>query len=224
MRDRRHKWGKKGCDFWDKSTPRGTTFRGKKDHFLLLDRYVQRIDALVPEDMEHLVRPLSWVPPQQWSRTLKLMLSEQVEGGAENVTEADVREFLAPLEPAFVEIGWWGHMGGMEVYVQFETAEECQEGRLYDGRELGGAPIEIRFSDDAKFQKVQTRLAHNRELGLKPYERVWVERGEQVAREGDSADDKTDEMEPPSSELDDRGGHVDKMEPPSVSETVSSES
>jgi len=112
----RHKWQKKGCDFMEPSTPRGTNKVGKRDHFILMDRYVQRIDALVPEDMEHLVKPLSWRPPQQYtSRTLKLTLSNEVEGGAEKVTEADVREFMVPLEPAAVAIGWRGLNSEVEV-------------------------------------------------------------------------------------------------------------
>lgn len=208
----RHKWGKKGCDFMEPSTPRGTTSRGKKDHFLLLDRYVQRIDALVPEDMEHLVKPLSWRPPQQYtSRTLKLTLSDEVKGGAENITEADVREFMVPLEPAAVALGWRGLNNEVEVYVQFETAAECQEGRLYDGIELGGEPVLVRFSVDNKFRRVCE------DLGLGP------EGGTGTMPEGvyDWKLEKMDENEPLISTLEE--WEQQQREPPSVSETTSSE-
>lgn len=150
----RHQWSNAWCDFVEPSQPRGTTKRGKKNHFHLLDRYIRRIDSLVPEDMEDLVRPLSYKPNQEkTSRTLKITLDDEAEGTA-NVTKSDVREFLEPLVPASVVLGWVGPEGEKEVYVQFETNEECQSGRQRDGGLLGGAPAKVRYSVDNKFRRV----------------------------------------------------------------------
>jgi len=154
----RHKWAKRGwCEFWAPSAPRGTTKRGKKDHFHLLDRYIRRIDALVPEDMEDLVRPLSYKPNQErTTRTLKISLDPE----AANVTEDDVRAFLEPLVPSGLALGWVGLDGEPEVYVQFETNEECQLGRKHDGEPLGGSPARVRYSVDNKFRRVCEDLAN----------------------------------------------------------------
>lgn len=123
---------------------------------MLLDRYVQRIDALVPEDMEHLVRPLSWKPPmQRTTRSLKLTVPEEVRGGLANITEADIRDLLEPLQPTGVVVGWLGREGEFEVYVQFETHDECREGRLCDSMKLKSEPVKIRFTVDEKFEAVQ---------------------------------------------------------------------
>uniref|UniRef100_A0A7S1PV99 Uncharacterized protein n=1 Tax=Alexandrium catenella TaxID=2925 RepID=A0A7S1PV99_ALECA len=156
MRGRFHRGGIKMAttEFAMPSEPRGTTQRGKKNHFHLLDRYIRRIDSLVPEDMEDLVRPLSYKPNQEkTSHTLKITLDVGVDM-AVNVTEDDVRIFLSPLVPTGIALGWTGSDGESEVYVQFDTNEDCQAGRQLDGKLLGSGPAKVRYSVDNKFRRV----------------------------------------------------------------------
>lgn len=149
------------------SKSRGTTGRGKKNHFELLDRYIRRIDALLPEDMEDLVRPLSYNPNlEQTTNTLKITLDLN----AANVTEQDVRAFFAPEAVSGVALGYagprwqlpdpeagidaaWGNEGP-EVYVRFASNENCREARRKDGEILGGAPCKVRFTVDDKYRHV----------------------------------------------------------------------
>jgi len=155
-----HKWSGKGCDFENPSPPRGTTKRGKKSHFHLLDRYIRRIDSLLPEEMEDLVRPLGYKPNQEkTSRTLKITLNEEATGTL-NVTEGDVYAFLEPLRPTGVVVGWTGARGESEVYAQFETNADCQAARQKDGESLGGAPAQVRYSVDNKFRRVTEDVAN----------------------------------------------------------------
>lgn len=155
-----HKWSGKGCDFENESPPRGTTKRGKKSHFHLLDRYIRRIDSVLPEEMEDLVRPLGHRPNQEkTSRTIKITLNEEATGTL-NVTEGDVYAFLEPLRPTGVVVGWTGARGESEVYAQFETNAECQEARRKDGDSLGGAPAQVRYSVDNKYRRVTEDVAN----------------------------------------------------------------
>mmetsp|Transcript_8770 Transcript_8770/g.20825 ORF Transcript_8770/g.20825 Transcript_8770/m.20825 type:complete len:286 (-) Transcript_8770:85-942(-) len=141
-------------DFALPSEPRGFTDRGKKNHFHLLDRYIRRIDSLVPEDMENLVKPLSHKPNQErTTRTLKITFDVEPTTTA-NVTEEDVRAFLRPLAPSGIALGWEGTEGESEVYVQFDTNDECQSGRRLDGEMLGQWPAKVRYSVDNKFRRV----------------------------------------------------------------------
>jgi len=135
------------------SDHRGTSGRGKKNHFHLLDRYIRRIDALLPEDMEDLVRPLSYKPNQEkTSRTLKLVVDPDVDVKA--VKEDDVRALFVPEDPVGVILGHQGPAGEAEIYVHFESNSECQAGRKRDGALLGGAPVTIRYSVDDKWRRV----------------------------------------------------------------------
>jgi len=158
------------CIFTEPSVARGRSGRGKRNHFNLLDRYIRRIDALVPEAMEDLVRPLSYKPNQeQTTRTLKITFGgddEDEDGVPMNVgpvvapasiTEEDLKAFLQPLEPHGMILGWESVDGEPEVYVKFMTNEECRLGRERDGRELAGVPARVRFSVDDKYEKIAQR-------------------------------------------------------------------
>ncbi|CAE7447810.1 unnamed protein product [Symbiodinium sp. CCMP2592] len=138
---------------------RGQTGRGKKGHFHLLDRYIRRIDALLPEDMEDLVRPLSYKPNmEQTTRTLKITFPDEAVK-PDDITEQDVRDFLYPLVPAHLALGWYGD-GGAEVYAMFETNEECRNARRLDGQRLGGRYAQARFTVDNKFRRVMEDLGN----------------------------------------------------------------
>ncbi|CAE7247165.1 unnamed protein product [Symbiodinium necroappetens] len=138
---------------------RGQTGRGKKGHFHLLDRYIRRIDALLPEDMEDLVRPLSYKPNmEQTTRTLKITFPDETVK-PDGITEQDVRDFMYPLVPEHLALGWYGE-GGAEVYAMFETNEECRNGRRLDGQRLGGHYAQVRFTVDNKFRRVMEDLGH----------------------------------------------------------------
>lgn len=138
---------------------RGQTGRGKKGHFHLLDRYIRRIDALLPEDMEDLVRPLSYKPNmEQTTRTLKITFPDETVK-PDGITEQDVRDFMYPLVPEHLALGWYGE-GGTEVYAMFETNEECRNGRRLDGQRLGGHYAQVRFTVDNKFRRVMEDLGH----------------------------------------------------------------
>ena len=104
----------------------------RRGHFHLLDRYIRRIDALLPEDMEDLVRPLSYKPNQEqttrrWRehhaekhglatpnpcRTLKITFPDEFVK-PEGLTEEEVRDFLYPLAAQYIALGWQGE-GGRE--------------------------------------------------------------------------------------------------------------
>eukprot|EP00931_Biecheleriopsis_adriatica_P039391 TRINITY_DN22529_c0_g1_i1.p1 TRINITY_DN22529_c0_g1~~TRINITY_DN22529_c0_g1_i1.p1 ORF type:complete len:336 (+),score=68.03 TRINITY_DN22529_c0_g1_i1:27-1034(+) len=142
---------------------RGTTGRGKQGHFHLLDKYIKRIDAMLPEDMEDLVKPLGYKPNQeQTTRTIKITFTDEfgefIDPGT--VQEEDVRRFLSPLEPEFVTLGWNGTEGNSEVYVKFEDNEQCQKARKLDGGSLGSncAKAKVRFTVDNKFRRVMEDL------------------------------------------------------------------
>lgn len=154
------------CPFTSPSPPRGHTTRGKKGHFHLLDRYIRRIDSLVPEEMEDLVRPLSYRPNQQRTvQTLKLTLEEVDVQTAPNVTEDEVRKFFSPLNPSGIVLGWYSPRGEPEIYVQFDTNADCQEGRQRDSELLGGVRALVRYSEDRKFDRVREDL----ERGWTPF-------------------------------------------------------
>ncbi|CAE8613058.1 unnamed protein product [Polarella glacialis] len=144
--------------FTEESTWRGRTGRGKKTHFHLLDRYIRRIDALLPEDMEDLVRPLSYKPNlEKTTRTVKITFKDEfVE--PDSITEDEVRTFLAPEVPKYVALGWKSAEGDAEVYVQFETNEECQLVRLHDNALLAGHIATVRYTVDNKFRRVMEDL------------------------------------------------------------------
>ena len=115
----------------------------------------------------------------------------------DGVTEEEVRDFLLPLEPKYIALGWHGEGGrkllhvstglseavhkipycsdrsGAEVFVMFETNEECRSGRKLDGQRLrrgeflpffdpktvksgrlNGRLAQVRFSVDNKFRRV----------------------------------------------------------------------
>lgn len=151
--------GEQWCDFTMPTTHRGTTGRGKKTHFHLLDRYIRRIDAVMPENMEHLVRSLKYRPNQeQTTRTLKLSLIDE-DADDSNLTVDDVEEFLSPIQPEGVVLGWRGPEGFPEIYAYFGTNEECREARQLDGQRLGNWEVKVRFSDDQKWERVLRRQA-----------------------------------------------------------------
>ncbi|CAE7565113.1 unnamed protein product [Symbiodinium natans] len=153
------RWRQESPFTYPMSKWRGQTGRGKKGHFHLLDRYIRRIDALLPEDMEDLVRPLSYKPNQeQTTRTLKITFPDETVK-PDGVKAEEVRDFLFPLAPQDVALGWHGE-GGAEVYVMFETNEECQNGRKLDGQRLGGRHAQVRYSVDNKFRRVMEDLGH----------------------------------------------------------------
>lgn len=143
--------------FMRNSTHRGTTKNGKKRHFTLLDRYIRRIDALLPEEMEDLVRPLGYSPdPEYSSKTIRIAFPELTNWP--NVTEGDVRAFTAPLEPAAVALGWFSWAGYPEVYVHFETNEDCRAARQLDGQDLNGLRASVTYSVDRKWKRVVENL------------------------------------------------------------------
>eukprot|EP00929_Paragymnodinium_shiwhaense_P014481 TRINITY_DN122394_c0_g1_i1.p1 TRINITY_DN122394_c0_g1~~TRINITY_DN122394_c0_g1_i1.p1 ORF type:complete len:371 (-),score=44.02 TRINITY_DN122394_c0_g1_i1:192-1304(-) len=147
---------KSKCQFLENSTSRGTVRRGKKDHFNLLDRYIRRIDAVVPEDMEHLVRPLYWQPNQEsTTQTLKLTFEDRVEAG--NITEEDVFTFLEPHVPVGVALFQPDPTDPqLEAYAHFENNELCQQARRHDGEGFGpnGLHVIVRYSVDQKWERV----------------------------------------------------------------------
>lgn len=142
--------------FEEPSTYRGTTGRGKKSHFHLLDRYIRRIDALVPEDMEHLVTPLKphgTDSLQATTRSLKITLDPYVD--PLNITEGDVKALFAPIPIDACVLGWQDYRShNQEVYVHFESNADCVEARKKDGENLGGMPAQIRYTHDFKFTRV----------------------------------------------------------------------
>lgn len=174
-------------EFEQPATHRGTTGRGKKDHFHLLDRYIRRIDAVLPEHMEHLVRPLGYRPNQEYStRTLKLTLQPRTdshsteatpltedsdsteqfhkedldstdEPAGSNITVEDVHQFFSPIVPEDVVLGWTGHDGETEIYAYFLTNEDCREARNKDAQHLCGIPVKARYSIDLKWEKIKRR-------------------------------------------------------------------
>lgn len=159
-RERRKRWD---SEFTMPSGHRGTSRRGKKGHFHLLDKYIRRIDALVPEDMEHLVRPLTFKPNQELTQqTLKLKFDQSVEQRQiEDVTEEEVREYFAPLKPVGVATNWISEMDGTtEIFVHFETNEETREARKKTLEPLGkdGIRPDVRFSDDKKWAKIMGQI------------------------------------------------------------------
>lgn len=183
--------GKYKSAFEAPSKHRGTTGRGKQGHFHLLDRYIRRIDALLPEDMEDLVRPLSYKPNlEQTSRTIKITFPDElVLPGA--ITEDQVRAFL-PVEPEFVALGWNGTAGDAEVYVRFPSNEECQIARKTTTELLGPHVAQVRYGEDKKFRWVMEHLGLW-EPGLEA-SAVATEafRQEEVAREESDGQDRDD--------------------------------
>jgi len=139
------------------AAPRGSVkAKGKKAHFHLLDRFIRRIDDLMPEEMEHLVTPLnSNMNLETTSRTLKLTFPD--DSRTLDVTEEDVYEFFHPLEPVGVLTGLVGMTGEAQVLVHFSTNEMCQAGRKLDGKSLGLTSVDVRYSDDRKWEKLQQR-------------------------------------------------------------------
>jgi len=155
--------------FIQPSGHRGTSRRGKKGHFALLDKYIRRVDALVPEEMEHLIKPLAWKPPGELSETtLKLTFEEDVDGKLlEEVTEQDVRRYFAPLEPQGVVMNFPNvETGAPQIFVNFETNEECREARSRDAEPLGSKGIlrpQVRISRAHWWKKAQKWKAENAE-------------------------------------------------------------
>merc|ERR1711941_67148 len=127
----------KNNPFVQVSVDRGRVRRGKKDHFHLLDRYIRRVDALVPENMEHLVRPLGYIANlATTARHVRITFDESEmrhsASRSENLTasalcEESVRAFVAPAVPVDVLIvSPDGSDGSAEVFVKFATNEETQ--------------------------------------------------------------------------------------------------
>jgi len=139
------------------AAPRGSVkAKGKKAHFHLLDRFIRRVDDLMPEEMEHLVTPLkSHMNLETTSRTLKLTFP--LDAPAPDVTEEDVYEFFHPIEPVGILIGLVTMNGETQVLAHFATNEACRAGRKFDGKSLGSTPVDVRYSDDRKWEKLQQR-------------------------------------------------------------------
>lgn len=190
---RRH--GKYKSVFEAPSTPRGTTGRGKQGHFHLLDRYIRRIDALLPEDMEDLVRPLSYKPNMEsTTRTIKITFPEElVLPGA--ITEDQVRAFL-PVEPEFIALGWNGTNGDAEVYARFPSNEQCKLARKTTTELLGPHRAQVRYSEDKKFRRVMETLG----LWEPGQEARAVTTEASRQKEGDVAGEESDGVLTPSAE------------------------
>eukprot|EP00435_Cladocopium_sp_Y103_P055276 s895_g18.t1 len=152
---------KKFSPFCTKATQwRGQTGRGKKGHFHLLDRYIRRIDALLPEDMEDLVRPMSYKPNQeQTTRSIKITFPDAMVAPAD-ISEEEVRSFLAPTMPRSIALGWTSEEGNAEVFVLFEDNEDCRTARQLDGQRLGSFYAQVRFTVDNKFRRVMEDLGY----------------------------------------------------------------
>jgi len=130
--------------------------RGKKGHFLMLDRFIRRIDDLMPEEMENMVMPLNSYPNlETTSHTLKISFPAGV--NVSHVTEDDVRSFFRPLEPVGVITGWHAITGETQAYAHFETNEETQQARQKDGQTLASIAVDIKYSDDGKWEKLQEK-------------------------------------------------------------------
>ncbi|CAK9082795.1 unnamed protein product [Durusdinium trenchii] len=140
---------------------RGQTGRGKKGHFHLLDRYIRRIDALLPEDMEDLVRPMSYKPNQEkTTRSVKITFPDDLVDPGE-ITEDEVKAFLAPVgsAPSSIALGWKDDRGNAEVFVLFEDNDACRVARqTLDGQKIGGRHAQVRFTVDNKFRRVMEDL------------------------------------------------------------------
>mmetsp|Transcript_69298 Transcript_69298/g.122664 ORF Transcript_69298/g.122664 Transcript_69298/m.122664 type:complete len:350 (-) Transcript_69298:40-1089(-) len=144
--------------FTRKSPRKGTSGRGAKQHFHLLDRYIRRIDSLVPEDMEDLVRPLNWAPNLNTTSTIKLNFP-LAEGDLVNLTEDKVRAFCAPVEPAWIcweqNLTWIREKVGTQVYLRFNSPEEAKE--VWEGtagKELCGERAMVKLFLDDKFREI----------------------------------------------------------------------
>lgn len=109
---------------------------------------------MVPEDMEHLVRPLNWQPNQEsTTKTLKITFSERVFEG--HITEQDVLTFLEPHVPVGVALFVPDPFDRqVEAYAHFETNELCQEARRHDGELFAGVNATVRYSVDSKWNRV----------------------------------------------------------------------
>mmetsp|Transcript_41931 Transcript_41931/g.115643 ORF Transcript_41931/g.115643 Transcript_41931/m.115643 type:complete len:472 (-) Transcript_41931:169-1584(-) len=152
------------------STHRGTTKRGKKGHFHLLDRYIRRIDALVPEDMEDLVRPLSYNPNlEQTTKSLKVTFDDAV--SSEEFSEDDIYDFFAPDVPVSVAIFLPNTNGTVrqdqaEAYAHFADNEACRSARRHDGERLAGFVATVRYTVDAKWDRVLEKLGRGQNVGM----------------------------------------------------------
>ncbi|CAK0879079.1 unnamed protein product, partial [Prorocentrum cordatum] len=92
----------------DPSPPRGESGRGKQNHFHLLDRYIRRIDSVVPEDMEGLVKPIGWeANMENTTKTIKFLLGAGAKLVNDSVIEQDIRDAVAPYVPLQV-VTWTG--------------------------------------------------------------------------------------------------------------------
>lgn len=146
--------------FGQLSGSRGTTGRGKKNHFHLLDRYIRRIDAAVPEDMEHLVRPLSYKPNMELStHTLKITFDELGTITEDLFTEDDVLTFFEPDAPLQVAIFCPNGTGTQaEVYAHFAHNDLAQSARRHSGELLAGLNATVRYTVDDKWDRVLWKL------------------------------------------------------------------
>mmetsp|Transcript_16790 Transcript_16790/g.43395 ORF Transcript_16790/g.43395 Transcript_16790/m.43395 type:complete len:348 (-) Transcript_16790:96-1139(-) len=156
-------------EFSRPSGTRSTSGRGKKGHFQLLDRYIRRIDALVPQDMENLVKPLSETAvPSAESNTLvfKFMKSNDI---ARAITEEELIAFIAPVVPEGVLVGHCTLVDRIEAYAQFKSSDDAKAVRRLDRRDLvhGGEQIEtvIRFAPAEEYDRIATLRPRLKELG-----------------------------------------------------------
>eukprot|EP00933_Yihiella_yeosuensis_P045850 TRINITY_DN4127_c0_g2_i1.p1 TRINITY_DN4127_c0_g2~~TRINITY_DN4127_c0_g2_i1.p1 ORF type:complete len:379 (-),score=54.22 TRINITY_DN4127_c0_g2_i1:399-1496(-) len=140
----------------------GARGAGKRSHFHLLDRYIRRIDSLVPEEMEHLVKWIGHKPNlETTTRSLKIQFVEDVKPGT--IREDAVRALFAPLVPESVATGWKGPGGSEEVYVQFASNAECREARkAADNKEIQNFLAQPRYIHDDKMRKVLDNLGIGR--------------------------------------------------------------
>jgi len=160
--------------FSAKSGYRDTSGRGRQNHFHLLDRYIRRIDSLVPEDMEDLVRPLRWRPDlASTTRSINLNFPF-AKGELENLTEDKIRAFCAPVEPAWIiweKNNTWKERGewtGTQVYLRFHSNEEAQEvWNNTAGHELCGQQAMVKYLWDDKFRFI-AEIAGLWEEGFEP--------------------------------------------------------
>mmetsp|Transcript_11776 Transcript_11776/g.26274 ORF Transcript_11776/g.26274 Transcript_11776/m.26274 type:complete len:234 (+) Transcript_11776:114-815(+) len=138
--------------FLEGSTPRGTiSGRGKRNHFQLLDRYIRRVDALVPEEMEHLVQPLT-VEMDKAAETQVLKITFKRVTTTKpvplDVSEEDVMEFFGAEQPVGISIS------RNAIYVRFDSKEACRTARVkgsQTGKRLADSRIRMQyFRDDPK--------------------------------------------------------------------------
>lgn len=108
--------------------------------------------------MEDLVRPMSYKPNQeQTTRSIKITFPDAMVAPAD-ISEEEVRNFLAPTVPRSIALGWTSEEGNAEVFVLFEDNEDCRSARQLDGQRLASFYAQVRFTVDNKFRRVMEDL------------------------------------------------------------------